>query len=86
MYVIEKQAVDPEAGEIGDVWAGKTFGPGPVCSEVWKEAMRTARTISADNAETAARQFRRIRKSLEEKGKIDVSVTGVLPVRTGADK
>ncbi len=54
--------------------------------EVWKEAMRTARTISADNAETAARQFRRIRKSLEEKGKIDVSVTGVLPVRTGADK
>lgn len=84
--LIEKQSIDPETGEIRDFWADKTFCPVPVCSEVWKEALRTARTISADNADTAARQFRRIRKSLEEKGKIDVSVTGVLPVRTGADK
>lgn len=84
--LLEKQAIDPETGEIRDFWADKTFCPVPICSEVWKEALRTGRTISADNMETASRQFRRLRKALEEKGKIEVSATGVLPVRTVADK
>jgi KaiC/GvpD/RAD55 family RecA-like ATPase len=76
--LIEEQQIDPETGEISDC-------PGLVCSEAWKEALRTGRTISADNFETAGRQFRRIRSALEKKGKIEMQGTYVMLARTGAD-
>jgi len=76
--LIEEQQIDPETGEISDC-------PGLVCSEAWKEALRTGRTISADNADTAGRQFRRIRSALEKKGKIEMQGTYVMLARTGAD-
>jgi len=76
--LIEEQQIDPETGEILDC-------PGLVCSEVWKNALRTVRTISADNSDTAGRQFRRIRSSLEKKGKIQMQGNLVMLARTGAD-
>jgi KaiC/GvpD/RAD55 family RecA-like ATPase len=76
--LIEEQAMDPETGEVLDC-------PGLICSEAWKEAMRTTRTISPDNAETAGRQFRRIRKSLDNKGKLEFDGNMVGIARTQAD-
>lgn len=77
--LIEKQQIDPETGEILDC-------PGLVCSDAWRDAMRTARTISADNLETASRQYRRIRSGLENKGKIEFEGNMVGLARTEADK
>ena len=74
-----EQQIDPETGEISDC-------PGLVCSDAWRDALRTSRTISADNFETAGRQFRRLRSALEKKGKIAMEGTKVLIARTGADK
>jgi hypothetical protein len=74
-----EQQIDPETGEILDC-------PGLVCSEAWKDALRTKRTISADNFETAARQFRRIRSALEKKGKIQMQGTYAVLAGQGSDK
>jgi KaiC/GvpD/RAD55 family RecA-like ATPase len=77
--LIEKQQIDPETGEILSC-------PGLICSAAWKAALRTSRTISPDNFETAARQYRRIRNGLESKGKIEFQGDMVGLGRTGADK
>lgn len=74
--------IDPETGEIAD----NPNCPVPICSEAWKDALRTNRTICADNSETFNRQFRRMRSSLEKKGKIEMHGTFAVISGQGADK
>lgn len=73
--------INPETGEIGVV-------PVSICSDQWKTVLGTIGTISRDNPETARRQFNRLRKSLQNKGKIQckgdlVRLSGQAGTRSG---
>lgn len=67
--------IDPETGEISDV-------PPAVSVNVWREALEREGTLSRDNAETAKKQFYRIRNSLKSKGKIYIDGGVVCPKGT----
>lgn len=54
---------DPETGEISDKPAAVAIGH-------WKDALTSEGTLSGDNSETAKKQFQRLRKSLQSKGKV----------------
>lgn len=73
-HLAGEASCDPETGEIGDV-------PASIPATQWKDMLFNTGTLSRDNMETSRKQFNRIRKALENKGKI--TVEGVFVCITG---
>jgi hypothetical protein len=75
---LQQRAIDQLRNLVidqGEIRAGKEFPPGKkvVRLDAWKERLERADILAADKADTAGRQWRRIRTELENRGVVRVS-------------